>query len=127
MMLGDAETPNDAVGVDEYLRQSYFSCKPTPEFTRLKKYHSGTPKLRISVFAGKTAVKVVPTYLNRSEQTTSSGVGRNDLLTDPPKRGSEKGGRISQGTLVEAGGIIVNRVFCVSGPGPRCAMPGSSA
>ena len=32
----DAEARNDAMGADEYLRQSYSSCKPTSEFTRLK-------------------------------------------------------------------------------------------
>jgi hypothetical protein len=35
-VLSDAEVQNDAMGADEYLRQSYSSGKPTPDFTRLK-------------------------------------------------------------------------------------------
>jgi hypothetical protein len=35
-ILKEAKAENDALGADAYLRQSYSSCKPTPEFTRLK-------------------------------------------------------------------------------------------
>ena len=35
-VLNDADAQNDAMGADEYLRQSYSSGQPTPEFTRLK-------------------------------------------------------------------------------------------
>jgi hypothetical protein len=35
-ILKEAEAENNVLGADEYLRQSYSSCKPTPEFTRLK-------------------------------------------------------------------------------------------
>jgi hypothetical protein len=35
-LLRDAESENDAMGADEYLRRSYSSGQSTPEFTRLK-------------------------------------------------------------------------------------------